>query len=54
MNAHRLQGDGQQAGRHLLARGDHRVIFASIENLQIGAGGLRRVLHPAHEFVRLA
>ena len=46
-NAHLLKHDGQQPGRHLFARGDHRVIFARV---------VMRValLDPADEFIGLA
>ena len=47
MDAHRLQRDRQQAGRHLLAGGDNGVIFARIVHRR----GLAR---PGDELVGLA
>jgi hypothetical protein len=47
LHAHRLQRDGQQAGGHLFARGDHGVIFALVIE-RIG------LLAPADQFVGLA
>ena len=47
LNAQGLQGDGQQAGRDLLAGGDHGVIFAGV----VQGGRLRT---PADQFIGLA
>ena len=44
LDAHRLQHDGQQPGRHLLAAGHHRVVLARI----VQRGGLA---HPGDQLV---
>ena len=46
-DSHFLQHDGEQAGRHLFARGDHGVIFARVIMLVA-------FVDPADEFVGLA
>src|SRR5690606_16577444 len=48
-----LQHQRQQARTHLLAGGDHRVVFARIVNVEIRALGLRRLLHPGDQLVGL-
>jgi 2-polyprenyl-6-hydroxyphenyl methylase/3-demethylubiquinone-9 3-methyltransferase len=47
VHAHALQHDGEQPGGDLLARGDHRVVFAGV--VQGGA-----VAAPGHQLVGLA
>jgi hypothetical protein len=47
LDADRLQRDRQQSGRDLLARGDHRVIFARV----VHRG---RLAAPLHQLIGLA
>ena len=54
MHPHRLQHERQQARRHLLARGNHGVIFTRVIDIEVRTFGLGCFLHPAHKFVRLA
>ena len=53
IDAHRLQRDGQKAGRHLLAGRDDRVVFARIVEGRL-APRPWRILHPADQLVGLA
>lgn len=47
LDTERLQGDGQQTGRHLFAGRDHGIVFARVMHR-------RGVAAPCHQFVGFA
>ena len=58
LNAHGVQGDGQKARSHLLARRHHHVIFALVRDrlgqTLLPGSGLGGLVGPGHQLVGLA